>query len=809
MRMNWNRQQLSLFATIFIAVVLFASAAWRYIGFASTGVMVNLVDDNAFLGIAAVGMTFVILSGGIDLSVGSVIGLTSILAALLIQKYHISPLIVLPLVIVLGAVFGAIMGSLIALFKLAPFLVTLAGMFFARGLAYTLSLDSIPVNHPVFTAVSQARLNLGFASIPAMAIVLLVVVAIGIFVSTQTQFGRAVYALGGNEASARLMGLRVERNQIAVYALSGMTAALAGVVYTFYTSSGNATAAMGLELDAIAAVVIGGTLLSGGSGTVIGTLIGTLILGMIQTIITFESTLSSWWTKIVIGALLFFFVVLQKGVARWSHYTVQKTSKGPEGQNKTSKNTASKLAVTAGFSFLFLGVASFPARVQANVPTQTEAVCPEGQYPGAKIVEGLYQLTGTHLKVGQTVHEIAELPDPAPPYITADGKVEIYGSAQYFIRYKDWNEFNRGGCFEIVPMNIVGHTGLPYKDIYTHSWDIRKFRIETRGQAPQEVLLGGAMTPTKGRPTPNWPEDNLNRRIYFFRLNDLREWMRDLVAVMGDVSTGWLGHSYGGNLIQVDAPAANVIQTDAPGETAFFYEKVSEDRDNGPYKTEMFAVRMNPFDKAIPNSEVKIFDLGPNPYPSTERVGNSAMIERTNAKTLGAQPFSAKPPVEGKPFLSQAQMNSPSRERVGNGYLVEGPRPIQIELNGRRIFLVGFSSGDFPTNSYHLNFMWSTDLMGPYKPLLTEDKKDLKDFGQDIKAHYGLSWVGRPSLYKTPNGTYQMLFHGVVKHILPDNDYAHWPEAYQLWEFFRCIFKVDVQITEGANGEPVIGILAH
>jgi simple sugar transport system permease protein len=775
---------MSLFATLFIALVLFASAAWRYVGFASTGVMVNLIDDNAFLGIAAVGMTFVILSGGIDLSVGSMIGLTSIVSALLIEKHHMSPLVVIPLVIVLGAAFGAVMGCLIAMFNLAPFLVTLAGMFFARGLAYTMSLDSIPVTHPLFTAVSQTKLNLGFVSLPAMAVTFLIVVAIGIFVSTQTKFGRAVYALGGNEISARLMGLRTERFQIAVYALSGMTAALAGVVYTFYTSAGNATAAMGLELDAIAAVVIGGTLLTGGSGTVVGTLIGTLILGMIQTIITFESTLSSWWTKIVIGALLFFFVVLQKGVAKLSQRTVQGALVGPQGGKKAAGAKAMKVTATAGMFILGLSLLGAPQVSSANVPTQTEALCPPGQYPGAKIVEGLYQLTGTHLKVGQTNHEIAELPDPAPPYVAADGSVEIYGSAQYYIRYKDWNEFDRGGCFEIVPMNIVSQTGLPYREVYTHSWDLRKFRIEKKNEKPLEVMLGGAMTATQGRLTPSWPDDNLNRRIYFFRMNNLLEWARDMAAVVGDYTTGWMGHSYGGNLIQVDAPAPNVIQTDAPGEIAFFYEKVSDVRDNGPYKTEIFAVHMNSYDHADPKSEVKILELGDHPYPGTERVGNSNIVE-------------------------PLRLTGPSRERVGNGYLAEGPRPIQINLNGRKLFIVGFSSGDFPTDNYHLNFMWSDHLLGPYKPLLTEDQKDLKDFGLDIKLHYGLSWVGRPSLYQTPDGTYQMLFHGVVKHILPDNDYTHWPVAYQLWEFFRCLFKVDVHISEGADGAPVIQVLAR
>ena len=148
--------------------------------------------------------------------------------------------------------------------------------------------------------------------IPSTALVFLITLAMAVGLAHFTRFGRNIYAIGGNEQSAILMGLPVARTRIGVYALSGFCSALAGVVYTLYTSSGNPTAATGLELDAIAAVVIGGTLLSGGVGYVAGTLIGVLIFGIIQTAITFQGTLSSWWTKIAVGVLLLFFILSQR-----------------------------------------------------------------------------------------------------------------------------------------------------------------------------------------------------------------------------------------------------------------------------------------------------------------------------------------------------------------------------------------------------------------------------------------------------------------------------------------------------------------
>jgi simple sugar transport system permease protein len=212
-----------------------------------------------------------------------------------------------------AACFGAASGALIHFYRMMPFIVTLAGMFFARGLATTLSDDSIPITHPFYRSVSDFGFSLpGGASIGTQTMLLLLVLAAAIVAAHYTPFGNNVYALGGDRSSAELMGVPVGSTTVAIYALSSTLAALAGIAFSFYTSSGYALAAIGLELDAIAAVVIGGTLISGGRGYVVGTVIGVLIAGVIQTYISFHGGLNSWWTKIVIGVLLLFFIALQK-----------------------------------------------------------------------------------------------------------------------------------------------------------------------------------------------------------------------------------------------------------------------------------------------------------------------------------------------------------------------------------------------------------------------------------------------------------------------------------------------------------------
>lgn len=302
---------------VFLAGCVFCGL--QFPNFASTRVFGNLLTDNAFLGVVAVGMTFVIISGGIDLSVGSVIAFTSVFLAIMIERVGMPPFAAFALILLIAALFGGAMGTLIHYFRIPAFIVTLAGMFFARGMSFVLTTDSIPINHPLYGALYDYAIKLpGGGRLSVIAMIMLAVVAVGMIVAHGTKFGANVYALGGNRTSAALMGVPVARTTIAIYVLSSVLAALAGIVFSFYTSAGFSLAANGVELDTIAAVVIGGTLLTGGYGTVFGTLIGVMIQGLIQTYITFDGTLSSWWTKIAIGVLLFGFIVLQRGLTAFS-----------------------------------------------------------------------------------------------------------------------------------------------------------------------------------------------------------------------------------------------------------------------------------------------------------------------------------------------------------------------------------------------------------------------------------------------------------------------------------------------------------
>ena len=307
------KRNLPLMITLAVFVLGYLFCLSQFPGFATTRVICNILTDNAFLGIVAVGMTFVILSGGIDLSVGSVIAFTGVFLARMIGDYHMSPLVAFPLVLVMGCGFGAFMGWLIDALKIPAFIITLAGMFFLRGASYLVSEESLPIDHPIYTTLSSLAWKIpGGGRLSAMALLMLAVVVLGIFLANRTRFGNQVYAIGGNATSANLMGISTLSTTIRIYMLSTGLATLAGIVFSIYTSAGYALAGMGVELDAIASVVIGGTLLSGGVGTVLGTLFGVAIQGLIQTYINFDGTLSSWWTKIAIGILLFAFIGLQR-----------------------------------------------------------------------------------------------------------------------------------------------------------------------------------------------------------------------------------------------------------------------------------------------------------------------------------------------------------------------------------------------------------------------------------------------------------------------------------------------------------------
>jgi len=319
---HMNSRYLPLLATVVIFLLAYAGCALQYPAILSLRVLSNLLTDNAFLGIAAVGMTFVILSGGIDLSIGAVIAFSGVFLAVILQSTSIHPLAAFALLLAITTAFGTAMGAMIHILEMPAFIVTLAGMFLARGMAFVLSIDSIPITHPFYKVLKSAYYRMPdggrFSLIGGLMILIFVV---GAVIAQRTRFGANVYALGGGAATARLMGVAVGRTTILIYAFSGFLAGLSGIVFSLYTSAGYSLSAVGIELDAIAAVVIGGTLLTGGSGFVAGTFIGILIQGLIQTYITFDGTLSSWWTKILIGFLLFAFILLQKGILALSRKT--------------------------------------------------------------------------------------------------------------------------------------------------------------------------------------------------------------------------------------------------------------------------------------------------------------------------------------------------------------------------------------------------------------------------------------------------------------------------------------------------------
>lgn len=318
-----------IFVTIILFIVLYGIGVAMYNGFSRPQVFWNLLIDNASLIIVTVGVTFTIITGGggIDISVGAVVALVCMCLAYLLQNTELAIPVVICLVLLIGIVIGFVQGYLISVFKMQPFIVTLAGMFFCRGMTAVISRDTINIDNPSYVAIASERINMfgtGFISVGAL--VALIILIIAIIVLKYTKFGRTIFAIGGNENSASLMGLPVTKTKILAYVISGFCAALGGVVYSWTMLSGYTLHAMGMEMDAIASSVIGGTLLTGGVAFMPGTIFGVLIQGIILTFITFQGTLSAWWTKIVVGALLCIFIIMQALITEHKNKLTSKSS---------------------------------------------------------------------------------------------------------------------------------------------------------------------------------------------------------------------------------------------------------------------------------------------------------------------------------------------------------------------------------------------------------------------------------------------------------------------------------------------------
>ena len=320
----WDRSQ-TLIPTLAALVLLFGMLIYAEIAYGRVfhaGTMSSLLVGFAPTIILAVGMTIVIVSGGIDLSVGAVVAFSSV-AGVMLMNIGINGWLSMPLMIVSGAVFGLIAGVMIQYFNVQPFIATLAMMFLARGLASILSTTPVqaPDDSPILLLATDWKIVDGpkvndFTITPGLLIAILVVLG-GMFFMHRTRMGRTVYAIGGNESSAQLMGLPVARTRVWIYIVSGALAGLAAIVYTAEVGgkAQNVTG-LGWELDAIAAVVIGGTLLTGGYGYILGSIVGVFVIAALRLIITKDGTINPEYLTIITGAVLLAFVLLQRALTR-------------------------------------------------------------------------------------------------------------------------------------------------------------------------------------------------------------------------------------------------------------------------------------------------------------------------------------------------------------------------------------------------------------------------------------------------------------------------------------------------------------
>jgi len=307
-------QKTPVFAAAAVMLAILVVGALRYDHFGSLSNLTTILADYSFVAIAAVGATLVIMSGGIDLSVGSVVAFSGVIIVSLVERgWH--PLGAAAVALAAGTLLGAAMGWIIHALALPAFLVTLAGMFAVRAACFLVLDRSAGVNHAFIDQALAAEIDLGRGgTLPLRTDLMIAVVAAGAAVARLTPLGVALRAVGGGERAARSMGVPVGGTRVGVYAMGGLCSALAGCAFTLEKQAADPTAAAGLELTVIAAVVIGGTPLSGGAGSVLGTIIGVAILGLIRSVIDFQGNLNAAWTSITSGALVLAFVGLQRGM---------------------------------------------------------------------------------------------------------------------------------------------------------------------------------------------------------------------------------------------------------------------------------------------------------------------------------------------------------------------------------------------------------------------------------------------------------------------------------------------------------------
>lgn len=328
-KINGNTLLLLITIGLFIVMYIAGCAVYSQKGFTHLQTLLNILINNSGLLCVTCGMTCVMLTGGIDISVGSLIAMDCMFIAVGIEKWSMNPILLMILVLVIGVVFGLVQGFCVGYLKLQPFIVTMAGMFFGRGMTAVICTEQVSVSSSeLFVKIAQAKIELPFGAytnnrgvlqVPYVRIpvVIALIVLILVFLMLKyTKFGRSLYAVGGSEQSAVMMGLDVAKTKLKAYVLSSVLCSIGGICYCLNTMSGSVQQATRLEMDAISSAVIGGTLLTGGVGNVIGSFFGVLINGTISTLVKTNGKLLSSWSNIAVAALLCFFIILQSVFAK-------------------------------------------------------------------------------------------------------------------------------------------------------------------------------------------------------------------------------------------------------------------------------------------------------------------------------------------------------------------------------------------------------------------------------------------------------------------------------------------------------------
>ena len=330
-KLKMNGHTILLLITIALFIVLYAGGCIAYgaKGFTHLQTFCNILITNAGLICVACGLTCVMLTAGIDISVGALIAMDCMLLAVGMQK-GIGAVPMILIVMVIGVAFGAFQGFMVGFLDIQPFIVTMAGMFFCRGMTAVICTDQVSITEEVnatFYKWANAKVVIPFGGYennkgkymapyvrPGVIVALIVLVVIFIMLR-YTKFGRSLYAVGGSAQSATMMGLNTKMIRMKAYILSSVLCSIGGICYCLNTMAGSVSQALGLEMDAISSAVIGGTLLTGGVGNVFGTFFGVLINGTISSIVKTNGKLASSWPNILTAALLFVFIVIQSAFA--------------------------------------------------------------------------------------------------------------------------------------------------------------------------------------------------------------------------------------------------------------------------------------------------------------------------------------------------------------------------------------------------------------------------------------------------------------------------------------------------------------